>query len=68
MLLPLAEWAPSLPHLLGLDFHVIVAGVAHFTEAGHKEVVAPVIGWGVLFDVGELHKLPGRGERSTGER
>jgi hypothetical protein len=34
--------------------------VAHFTESGHKEVIAPMIGWGVLLDVGELHKLLGQ--------
>lgn len=50
---------------LSLDFQVIVAGVAHLTEAGHKEVVAPMIGRGVLLDVGKLHKLSRRRERST---
>lgn len=68
MPLSLAEGSPHFPYSLSLDFHVIVAGVAHFTEAGHKEVIAPVIGWGVLLDVGKLHKLSGRRERSTGER
>lgn len=58
----------AFPYSLSLDFQVIVAGVAHFTEAGHKEVVAPMVGWGVLLDVGELHKLRGRRERHARER
>lgn len=51
------------PYSLSLDFRVIVAGVAHLTEAGHEEVVAPMVGGGVLLDVGKLHKLPRRRER-----
>lgn len=58
----------AFPCSLSLDFQVIVAGVAHFTEAGHKEVIAPMIGWGVLLDVGKLHELPGRRERNARER
>lgn len=58
---------PRLCCSLGLDFQIIVAGVAHLTEAGHKEVIAPMVGWGVLLDVGKLHKLPGRREGFTGE-
>lgn len=50
---------------LSLDFQVIMAGVAHLTEAGHKEVIAPMIGWGVLLDVGKLHKLSRRRERNA---
>ena len=53
---------------LSLDFQVIVAGVAHLTEAGHEEVIAPVIGRGVLLDVGKLHELPRRRERDARER
>ena len=40
-----------------------MAGVAHLTEAGDKEVVAAVIRWGVFLDVGKLHKL---GEKKEG--
>lgn len=43
-----------------------MAGVAHFTEAGHEEVVAPMVGRGVLLYVGKLHKLPGRREGCRG--
>lgn len=56
------------PYSLRLDFQVVVAGVAHFAEAGHKEVIAPMIGGGVLLDVGKLHKLPGSRERNARER
>lgn len=64
-------WLPQEPsrllallHLLCLDFQVIVARVAHFTEPGHEEVIAPMIGWRVLLDVGELNELRcgGRGQ------
>lgn len=34
-----------------------MAGVTHLAEAGDKEVVAAVVGRGVLLDVGKLHKL-----------
>lgn len=34
-----------------------MSGVAHGAELGHEEVVAPVVGGCVLFDVGKLHKL-----------
>lgn len=50
-------------HSLCPDVEVVVAGVAHLTEAGDKEVVAAVVRWGVLFDVGKLHEL---GERKEG--
>lgn len=50
-------------HSLRPDVEVVVAGVAHLTEAGDKEVVAAVIRWGVLFDVGKLHEL---GEKKEG--
>lgn len=43
--------------LLGADVGVLVAGVAHLTEAGHKEVVATMVRRCVLFYVGKLHKL-----------
>lgn len=61
--------APQLPlYSLRLDFQVIMAAVAHFTEAGHKEVIAAMVGRGVLLDVGKLHKLSGRRERNARER
>lgn len=41
----------------GPGLGVVVCGVAHGAELGHKEVVAAVIGRCVLLDVGELHKL-----------
>lgn len=44
-------------HSLCPDLQVIVAGVAHLTEAGDKEVIAAVVRWGVLLNVGKLHKL-----------
>lgn len=56
--------SPRPPDSLGLDFQVIVARVAHFTESGHKEVITAMVGWGVLLDVGKLHKLSGQRERT----
>lgn len=50
---------------LSLDLQVLVAGVAHFTEARHKEIVAPMVGRGVLLDVGEFHKLGEEREKYT---
>lgn len=44
-------------HSLGSDLRVVMAGVAHLTEAGHEEVIAPVVGGGVLLDVRKLHEL-----------
>ena len=38
-------------------FWVTVAGMAHGTEAGHKEVVTSVVGWCVLFDICKFDKL-----------
>lgn len=56
---------PCLRHSLCPDVQVVVAGVAHLTEAGNKEVVAAVVRWGVLLDVGKLHEL---GEKKEGVR
>ena len=62
--LPLEAQPPQLPlYSLSLDLQVFMARVAHFTEARHEEIIAPMVGWGVLLYVGKLHKLcGGRGE------
>lgn len=60
---PAGPGTPCSRHSLRPDVQVVVAGVAHLTEAGDKEVVAAVIRWGVLFDVGKLHEL---GEKKEG--
>lgn len=44
-------------HSLCPDLQVIMARVAHLTEAGDKEVIAAVVRRGVLLNVGKLHKL-----------
>lgn len=54
-------------HSLRPDLQVVVAGVAHLTEAGDKEVVAAVVGRGVLLDVGKLHELGEEKQRLSTE-
>lgn len=44
-------------HSLGANVGVLVAGVAHLAEVGHKVVITTVVRWRVLFYVGKLHKL-----------
>lgn len=45
-----------------------MAGVAHLAEAGDEEVVAAVVGGGVLLDVGKLHELGGKKQRISTEK
>lgn len=47
----------------GPRVRVFVGGVAHGAELRHKKVVAAVVGWSVLFNVGKLHKLGAVGEK-----
>lgn len=50
---------------LGADVWVLVARVAHFTEARHEEVITAVVRWCILFYVGKLHKLRREEENET---
>lgn len=45
-----------------------MAGVAHLAETGDEEVVAAVVGGGVLLDVGKLHELGGKKQRVSTEK
>lgn len=55
-------------HSLCPDLQVVVAGVAHLAETGDEEVVAAVVGGGVLLDVGKLHELGGKKQRVSTEK
>lgn len=51
--------------LPGSGLRLFMSRVAHGTELGHEEVVATVVRWRVLLNVGKLHKLE-NGQRDEG--
>jgi len=44
----------------GSGVRLIMSRVAHGAELGDKEVIAAMIGWRVLLNVGKFHKLQKR--------